>query len=82
MAVYDGRPFGEDVDSIEVVVTQQGCSGSGECVPYSRYGESIASVQRQLHQLPPTITRKDLPARLRAGIAAKWCLLRSLIRKK
>lgn len=59
----------EHVDSIEVVVTQQGWSGRGECVPYARYGESIASVQGQLDQLPPTVTRQDLPAFLRAGPA-------------
>lgn len=59
----------EHVDSIEVVVTRQGCRGRGECVPYPRYGESIASVQGQLDQLPPTITRQDLPTLLRAGPA-------------
>ena len=34
-------------------LTSEGLSGHGECVPYARYGETVASVTAQLASLPP-----------------------------
>lgn len=43
--------------------------GRGECVPYARYNETLASVEAQIAALPPDITRKGLQDLLEAGAA-------------
>ncbi len=47
--------------------------GRGECVPYSRYGETVGSVLDQIEAVRPRLeqgaTREDLPALLPAGAA-------------
>ncbi len=54
---------------VSVSVSRGGYFGRGECVPYARYGESIASVIAQIETLPPRISRGDLQAALPAGAA-------------
>jgi len=62
--------------SAEVVVAElqdDGVSGRGECVPYARYGESVAAVMALLEELREEIRagldRHALQARLPAGAA-------------
>ena len=43
--------------------------GRGECVPYARYNETLASVEAEIAALPPDITRKGLQELLGAGAA-------------
>ncbi|MEM7289345.1 MAG: N-acetyl-D-Glu racemase DgcA [Pseudomonadota bacterium] len=43
--------------------------GQGECVPYARYGESVASVTEQITALPDDITRESLQQVMPAGAA-------------
>lgn len=40
-----------EADVVEVVITENGVVGSGECVPYERYGESISGVMSDISQL-------------------------------
>ena len=54
---------------VRVTVTRDGVTGQGECLPYPRYGESIASVSDLIAALPPNITRTDLQSALPAGAA-------------
>lgn len=54
---------------LTVRITRNGITGWGECVPYSRYEESLASVTRQIESLPPSITRHELQDALPAGAA-------------
>jgi len=54
---------------LTVRLTRGGVTGWGECVPYARYGESLASVAAQIASLPPGISRADLQAALPAGAA-------------
>ncbi|NPD14240.1 dipeptide epimerase [Xinfangfangia sp. D13-10-4-6] len=54
---------------VTVRITRGGVTGSGECVPYARYGESIDSVLAQIRALPEAITRKDLQDALPPGAA-------------
>jgi len=46
-----------------------GAMGQGECVPYARYGESLASVTAEIEGLPEGITRHDLQDTLPPGAA-------------
>lgn len=57
------------VDVVEVMVTRDGVTGQGECVPYGRYGETIDSVLDQIATLPGTITRAALQQALPPGAA-------------
>lgn len=50
-------------------ITRGGFSGWGECVPYGRYGETLASVTDQITGLDPAIDRAALQAALPAGAA-------------
>lgn len=50
-------------------VTRDGVVGHGECVPYARYGETLASVTDQIAGLPADISRQELQAALPAGAA-------------
>jgi L-alanine-DL-glutamate epimerase-like enolase superfamily enzyme len=54
---------------LTVRVTRGGVTGQGECVPYARYGESLASVRSQIEGLPKAITRPALQGTLPAGAA-------------
>jgi len=65
-------------------VSQEGVTGHGECVPYARYGESLDSVEAQIHSLNGEISRQALPDLLPAGAArnAVDCALWDLEAKK
>lgn len=69
---------------VVVELEQDGVKGTGECTPYPRYGESIASVMAQImaigEQLEQGITREQLASLLSAGAArnAVDCALWSL----
>jgi L-alanine-DL-glutamate epimerase-like enolase superfamily enzyme len=54
---------------LTVRITRGGVTGWGECVPYARYGETLASVTAEIESLPPDISRADLQAALPAGAA-------------
>jgi L-Ala-D/L-Glu epimerase len=45
---------------LTVRITRDGATGRGECVPYARYGETVASVRAQMEGLPQGITRAAL----------------------
>ena len=47
-------------DVLTVVITRGGCHGMGECVPYARYGETMASVSQQIGELPKDFDREML----------------------
>jgi L-Ala-D/L-Glu epimerase len=50
-------------------VTRGGVTGRGECVPYARYGETLASVTDLITALPADIDRIALQSALPAGAA-------------
>jgi L-alanine-DL-glutamate epimerase-like enolase superfamily enzyme len=50
-------------------VTRGGTTGRGECVPYTRYGETLASVRAQIESLPQDVTRQTLQTALPPGAA-------------
>jgi L-alanine-DL-glutamate epimerase-like enolase superfamily enzyme len=58
---------------VVVEIQQDGVTGTGECTPYPRYGESIASVMAQIasigEQLEAGLTRDALQQLLPAGAA-------------
>jgi L-Ala-D/L-Glu epimerase len=54
---------------LTVRVIRNGVTGWAECVPYARYGDSLASVTAQIEALPEGITREELQAALPAGAA-------------
>lgn len=54
---------------LTVRITRGGVTGWGECVPYTRYGETLESVTAQIAGLPPDITRDALQSALPAGAA-------------
>ncbi len=58
---------------VVVEIEEDGVKGVGECTPYPRYGESIASVMAQIltigEQLESGITREQLQHLLPAGAA-------------
>ncbi len=56
-------------DVLRVVVTREGMTGQGECVPYARYGESLESVRAQISGLREDVTRAALQEALPAGAA-------------
>lgn len=69
---------------VVVELEEEGVKGVGECTPYPRYGESIASVMAQIvtigEQLEQGLTREQLASLLPAGAArnAVDCALWSL----
>ena len=69
---------------VVVEIEEDGIKGGGECTPYPRYGESLASVMAQIMSLVPDLqtglTRESLQQRLPAGAArnAIDCALWSL----
>ncbi|WP_323766037.1 N-acetyl-D-Glu racemase DgcA [Marinovum sp.] len=54
---------------LTVTVARDGVRGRGECVPYARYGETLASVEAQVAGLPEAISRAELQQALPAGAA-------------
>src|SRR5690625_7345601 len=48
-------------------VTFAGITGRGECVPYSRFGETMESVKEQITSRPAEFDRQSLQERLAAG---------------
>jgi L-Ala-D/L-Glu epimerase len=54
---------------LTVRVARGNVFGWGECVPYARYGETLASVRAQIESLPGGITREDLQHTLPPGAA-------------
>jgi L-Ala-D/L-Glu epimerase len=54
---------------VTVQIARGGVTGRGECVPYARYGETLASVWAQIESLPDAITRSALQAALPSGAA-------------
>ena len=52
-----------------VVITRGDCHGMGECVPYSRYGETMETVSQQIGELPKDFDRETLRNILPAGAA-------------
>ncbi len=54
---------------VHVVVTRDGITGQGECVPYPRYGESVESVIAQIQGLPAGLDRQALQSALPPGAA-------------
>jgi L-alanine-DL-glutamate epimerase-like enolase superfamily enzyme len=69
---------------LTVRITRGGVTGWGECVPYTRYGESLESVTAQIEALCPDISRMDLQTVLPAGAArnAVDCALWDLAAKQ
>lgn len=56
-------------DVLRVSVARGGVTGQGECVPYARYGETMASVRAQIDGVDAAVTRDALQAALPAGAA-------------
>jgi L-alanine-DL-glutamate epimerase-like enolase superfamily enzyme len=54
---------------LTVTISQDGVAGRGECVPYSRYGETLDSVAAQIAGLPDVFDRAALQDLLPAGAA-------------
>jgi L-alanine-DL-glutamate epimerase-like enolase superfamily enzyme len=54
---------------ITVCVEQDGRKGYGECVPYARYDETVASVAAEIEGLDLPFTRAELQSMLPAGAA-------------
>ncbi len=54
---------------LRVVVKRDGVTGQGECVPYARYDETMASVRAQIESVVEGIDRIALQAALPAGAA-------------
>ncbi|NOX39194.1 MAG: dipeptide epimerase [Alphaproteobacteria bacterium] len=69
---------------LTVTISENGVSGMGECVPYARYGESLASVSAQINGLKMPISRAALQEALPAGAArnAVDCALWDLAAKQ
>lgn len=56
-------------DVLTVSIDREGVIGRGECVPYARYSESMASVRTQIEGLEDGIDRATLQTSLPAGAA-------------
>lgn len=54
---------------LAVNITRDGHTGRGECVPYSRYDETLESVHKQIESLPSDFDRQSLQTLLPAGAA-------------
>ena len=54
---------------LTVTITRNGVTGRGECVPYARYGETLASVEAEIAALDPSIGRDALQSALPPGAA-------------
>ena len=49
-------------NTVQIELIKDGEKGLGECVPYSRYNETINSVKRQINELKSDIENGDLTA--------------------
>ena len=58
-----------EAEVLTVQVTRDGVTGWGECVPYARYGETLASVTSEIEALPADISRMELQDALPSGAA-------------
>ncbi len=58
-----------DAEVLTVRIRDSGVEGWGECCPYARYGESLASVTTQIESLPERFTRSALQELLPPGAA-------------
>jgi L-alanine-DL-glutamate epimerase-like enolase superfamily enzyme len=62
---------------VVVTISEASATGRGECVPYARYGETVASVIDQVHQLEDRLaagmTRAELLEALPPGAARNAC---------
>ena len=56
-------------DVLTVQLSRAGVAGRGECVPYARYDETLASVREQIEGLPSGVSRAELQDALPAGAA-------------
>ena len=56
-------------DVLTVQLSRAGVAGRGECVPYARYDETLASVREQIEGLPSGVSRAKLQDALPAGAA-------------
>jgi L-alanine-DL-glutamate epimerase-like enolase superfamily enzyme len=54
---------------VTALVTREGVTGWGECVPYARYGESVEGVAEAIEALPGDLSRDRLPDLLPPGAA-------------
>ncbi|MBP7241168.1 N-acetyl-D-Glu racemase DgcA [Amaricoccus sp.] len=54
---------------LTVTVAREGVTGRGECVPYSRYGETMEGVAEAIRAVRADVTRARLPELLPAGAA-------------
>ena len=54
---------------LTVTVEEGGHRGRGECVPYARYGETLASVTEEIEGLPERFDREELQELLPPGAA-------------
>ena len=54
---------------VRVEIENDGVIGQGECVPYPRYGETVAGVMDQITGLPASFTRQELQELLAPGAA-------------
>jgi len=54
---------------LTVRISRNGITGWGECVPYARYNETMASVRAEIEALPTGISRTALQEALPAGAA-------------
>ena len=69
---------------LTVRISDGNATGRGECVPYGRYGETLASVAAEIAGLPDDFSRTDLQGLLPAGAArnAVDCALWDLAAKQ
>jgi L-alanine-DL-glutamate epimerase-like enolase superfamily enzyme len=58
-----------EAEVLTVTVEEGGERGRGECVPYARYGETLASVRAEIEGLPERFDRDGLQELLPAGAA-------------
>ena len=58
-----------EAEVITVTLETGGVVGRGECVPYGRYGESLASVGAEIEGYSGPMTHEALAAHLPAGAA-------------
>ncbi|MCQ1853220.1 N-acetyl-D-Glu racemase DgcA [Neorhizobium galegae] len=62
-----------EAEVITCVVSENGISGRGECVPYKRYGESLEGVMAEIEAVADAIraglTREELQRRMKPGAA-------------
>ena len=54
---------------VTVTIEKDGVTGRGECVPYSRYNETLESVIKQVESLPADIDKETLQDTLPPGAA-------------